>query len=205
MIKFENICLNFGDKKIFENFSLDIIKGEKILLSGRSGTGKSTLLKIILGFENNYTGNIYFEEKKIDKKNIWNIRGMTSYVSQNLDIGEGTLSKFIENIFLLKSNRNKKYPEEEIDKYFKAFELKKEILNKNIEELSGGERQRAAIVISLLLGRKIFKLDEVTSALDIKSKEKVIDFFIENKDFTVIAVSHDEAWKKEGVRMVEIR
>ena len=48
-------------------------------------------------------------------------------------------------------------------------------------------------------------LDEVTSALDIKAKEKVIDFFIENKDFTVIAVSHDEAWKKEGVRMVEIR
>jgi putative ABC transport system ATP-binding protein len=80
----------------------------------------------------------------------------------------------------------------EINHLLNFFELPKEILNKNIEELSGGEKQRVAIINALLLQRKIFFLDEITSALDQKLKRKVLDFFLANSNFTVLYISHDD-------------
>ena len=76
--------------------------------------------------------------------------------------------------------------------------LEEELLEKDIDELSGGERQRIAIIISILLKRNIFLLDEATSALDTKLKKLVIDYFLNKKDSTIIAISHDELWHNNG-------
>jgi len=77
------------------------------------------------------------------------------------------------------------------------FELDKSILHSDLSEISGGEKQRIAIIIALLLERKIFLLDEITSALDNESKQSVVDFFLD-LDATVIAVSHDQGWARDG-------
>ena len=74
------------------------------------------------------------------------------------------------------------------------FEFNEDIVDKNIEDLSGGERQRLAIVISVLLGRDVFFLDEVTSALDKHLKKKVVDYFVKRKDWTSLVVSHEPLW-----------
>jgi putative ABC transport system ATP-binding protein len=71
------------------------------------------------------------------------------------------------------------------------LELPEEILQKKLELLSGGEKQRIAIVIALLLQRKIFLLDEITSALDKNLKQKIMDFFLQKHDATVMLISHD--------------
>ena len=71
--------------------------------------------------------------------------------------------------------------------------------------MSGGEKQRFALIAGLLLGRKIFLLDEVTSSLDRDMKKKVVDFFADQTDWTVLAVSHDTVWQsREEFRTIPI-
>ena len=68
------------------------------------------------------------------------------------------------------------------------------VLDDEYEKLSGGEKQRIAILIALLLKRNIFLLDEVTSFLDAELKKKIITFFTQNREWTVLAISHDPDW-----------
>jgi putative ABC transport system ATP-binding protein len=79
-----------------------------------------------------------------------------------------------------------------LDNYLDFFEIPVSFLDKNIEELSGGEKQRIAIINALLLERKIFLLDEISSSLDNSLKIKTIDFFLTKPDFTVLYISHDK-------------
>ena len=71
--------------------------------------------------------------------------------------------------------------------------------------MSGGERQRLAIIISVLLKRNIFFLDEITSALDKHLKKKVADFFVEKDDWTAIIISHDPVWlENQSVKVFDL-
>ncbi|MGL4955316.1 MAG: ATP-binding cassette domain-containing protein, partial [Cetobacterium sp.] len=74
MIKFKNIDLKFNDKIILKDFNLTINKGEKVLIAGKSGKGKSTLLKILLGFNSPDSGEVLFQNIQLNEKNIDNIR-----------------------------------------------------------------------------------------------------------------------------------
>ena len=83
----------------------------------------------------------------------------------------------------------------------KEFNLDSNILSKNINQLSGGEKQRLAFVIIILLDRKIWILDEITSSLDQDMKEKVINYIL-NTNKTVILVSHDKTESLNNFRTV---
>ena len=80
---------------------------------------------------------------------------------------------------------------------------RKDILEKEVSFLSGGEKQRVAIARAMLLNKKIFLLDEVTSALDIESKRAVLKLFTE-APYTIISVSHDPDWFKICSRFIKI-
>ena len=73
MIEIKNLNIEFDGRKIFENFSLKITKGEKIIITGKSGRGKSTLLKFIMGYTAHKSGFLYFDDIKIDKNQIKDI------------------------------------------------------------------------------------------------------------------------------------
>ena len=92
---------------------------------------------------------------------------------------------------MFKSNSEAAFSKDNLTDLIHVFELDEEILSKNYEELSGGEKQRIVIIISILLNREIFLLDEITSALDENLKKKVIDYFLDWNDLTVIIISHD--------------
>ncbi|MCX5770731.1 MAG: ATP-binding cassette domain-containing protein [Candidatus Hydrogenedentes bacterium] len=79
----------------------------------------------------------------------------------------------------------------ETPELFERFMLGRDLINQQVTELSGGEKQRVALISSILLGRRIFLLDEVTSALDSAAKGAVLEFFRPRGDVTVISVSHD--------------
>ncbi|MFC2093422.1 ATP-binding cassette domain-containing protein [Bacteroidota bacterium] len=191
MIRLNDITVKFNNAYILKDFNLTIEKGEKVLISGKSGIGKSTLLKLLLGFTLPDKGSILFKDATLDKDNIWEFRKNVAYVSQDLDIGEGEVKELIKNIFIFKSNSEAAFNKDRLTELMHIFEFDEEILSKNYEELSGGEKQRVVIIISLLLQRDIFLLDEISSALDENLKKKVIDYFLEQKDLTVIIVSHD--------------
>jgi putative ABC transport system ATP-binding protein len=202
IIRYENIGMYFDSKKIISDFSIRILRGNKVLLRGKSGTGKSTLFKMLLGFKEPSEGLLYYKEKPLNSQVAWEIRKEVSYVSQDTDLGQGPVKDLLDEVFSYRPNREKK-SSERLNTLMKELELEKDILEKNFETLSGGEKQRIGILISLMLGRDIFLLDETTSALDIGLKKKVADLFLKSEDWTVFIISHDKEWERDGVELVE--
>ncbi len=193
IFRIENITKRFSEKFVLRNFSFDVSLGDKINISGRSGIGKTTLFKLLLGFDSPDEGKIYFQDSELNDSAVWDVRKKVAYVSQDLNIGHGKVISLFNETLNYKANLHQKTKaEKEIRNKLIFFELPENILDKNIEELSGGEKQRIAIINSLLLNRNIFFLDEVTSALDIINKKKVLDYFLGEPDFTVLYISHDD-------------
>lgn len=203
IIRYENAGISFGNKKVLSNFSLCIPRGKKFLMKGKSGTGKSTLFKILLGFEKLSEGLVYYRGKPLSPQVAWQVRKEVAYVSQDTDLGEGPVKDLFEDVHSYRPNREKMDPEK-LNMYMNELELEKDILEKNFENLSGGEKQRIGILIALLLERDIFLLDEATSALDSELKKKVADHFLKHEGWTLFIISHDLEWEREKVEIVEI-
>jgi putative ABC transport system ATP-binding protein len=179
---------------ILNDYSLEIVKGEKVILLGKSGIGKSSLFALILGFARPHSGRLLFEGNVIDEQSIWSVRQKVAFVDQDVSIGNYKVSDWFKFVSEIKSNQSLDFSEEKIAELMEFFELNRELIHKDISDLSGGERQRVAIIVSVLLKRNVFLLDEVTSALDKNLKKKTADFFIQRKDWTVLSISHDAVW-----------
>jgi putative ABC transport system ATP-binding protein len=203
IIRYENAGISFGGKRVISDFSLRVLRGKKILLRGKSGIGKSTLFKMLLGFEKPSEGSLHYRGKPVNAQVAWEVRREVSYVSQDMDLGEGAVKDLLDEIFSYRSNREKRNPEK-LNSLMKELELNQDILEKNFENLSGGEKQRIGILIALMLERDVFLLDEVTSALDSELKKKVVDHFLKHKDWTLFIISHDREWERDGVEIVKI-
>ena len=201
MINFKNISLKFNDKIILNNFNLIVNAGEKILISGVSGKGKTTLLKLLLGFSTPNSGSILVDNLELNEQTINIIRNKIGYMPQSTPFLNVKVEKLIHTIFNYKENLKTKLDMSILIQTLKEFNLDSNILSKNINQLSGGEKQRLAFVIIILLDRKIWILDEITSSLDQDMKEKVINYILNTKK-TVILVSHDKTESLNNFRTV---
>ena len=203
LIKYENIGISFENRKILSGFNLTVKKNQKILLRGKSGTGKTTLLKILLGFTKPSEGTIYFRNRVIDSKTCWEARKEIAYVVQDTDLGEGKVKILLDDVFSYRANKEK-LDHEKLRVFMRELELEDDILEKDFQELSGGEKQRIGILIALLLNRNIYLLDEVTSALDAKLKKKISDYFLARKNWTLLIVSHDREWERDWMETISL-
>lgn len=203
LIRYDNISISYDDNIVLKNFNLSVLTGDKMLIVGRSGLGKSTIFKTLLGFVKPIVGSIYFKDKSISETEIWEIRRQIAYVSQNTDIDDGKVKDIINDIFQFNYNKSI-FWQSDLQHLLDYFELEKNILNKKFETLSGGEKQRICIIISILLHRDIFLLDEVTSDLDNDMKLKVADYFLNKEKWTVLIISHDVVWKNENIKIVDL-
>lgn len=201
MISFKNISIKFNNKIVLNNFNLVVNPGEKILISGVSGKGKTTLLKLLLGFSTPNSGNIFVDNLELNEQNINIIRNKIGYMPQSTPFLNVKIEKLIHTIFNFKENLKTKLDMDILIKTLKEFNLDSSILSKNINQLSGGEKQRLAFVIIILLDRKIWILDEITSSLDQDMKEKVTNYIL-NTNKTVILVSHDKIEALDNFRKV---
>ena len=111
IIRYENIGMYFDSKKIISDFSIRILRGNKVLLRGKSGTGKSTLFKMLLGFKEPSEGLLYYKEKPLNSQVAWEIRKEVSYVSQDTDLGQGPVKDLLDEVFSYRPNREKKSSE----------------------------------------------------------------------------------------------
>ena len=197
-LSLENIDYSYpsSDKNIISNLSIQIPYRSKIGFVGPTGSGKTTVIDIILGLLEPTNGNIFVDDKIIDKSSHASLRSMIGYVPQTIFLRDGTVS---ENIAF---GIDKK--DVDITMVKKAAELAQ--ISMHIESLphgyetqvgergikfSGGQRQRIGIARALYLNPKILILDEATSALDVITEEKVVHEIMNSlENITIITIAH---------------
>jgi len=200
VIEFAGVNLSFSGKKVMDDLSLVINSGDKVVISGKSGCGKSSLLSLVLGFVKPDSGKVLFGGVVVDGKTVWGVRREIALIDQDVSLGTGSVENLFEFVSELKVNAHLDFSPHKLMEFFHL----QGILHKNLKDLSGGERQRLAIVVSVLLKRKIFFLDEVTSSLDANLKKKVADYFLKRDDWTCVIVSHDPVWlESSSVRVFD--
>lgn len=203
IIEYRDLSIIHSHQKVLENFNLTINEGEKVLIRGKSGTGKSTLFLCLLGLMRPSGGDVYFKDLPVNGNSVSLVRTKVAYVPQNVDVGRDSVNEFFDTIFSY--NAVGFTPSfEKIQRLLEWFELDDSILKKEFKSLSGGEKQRIVLILSLLLERNVLLLDEPTSSLDSSLKSKVVDYFVNDPSLTVVVISHDPQWEKEGLRVVDI-
>ena len=192
-ICFKNTIYKYGSKKILDQVNLTIKKGDKVLLTGESGTGKSSLVKILMRYlEVNY-GMCSISGIDINHYHLENIRRNISYVSSNEFLFTDSL---YNNLTLEKDVSDDLF--EEVSKITRVNEIvsKREenykmIVEENGFNFSNGERQRIILCRYLLRNSNIYIFDEAFGQIDIDKERDILkDMFNYLKDKTVIVISH---------------
>ncbi|MDP8257465.1 MAG: ABC transporter ATP-binding protein [Candidatus Alcyoniella australis] len=203
-IEINDLSLSFDGRTLIDRLCMSVAGSEKVALVGSSGTGKSTLLRCIMGFIKPDSGSIRISGELVDEHSVWQLRRLVAFVAQEPDLGQGTVRQFFERMFAFRSNRSLKSNIERVPELFDRFGLERLLLDKALPLLSGGEKQRVALISAIVLDRRILLLDEASSALDEQSKQKIIDFLSGQKHMSVLSVSHDKQWLSFTSRSVEL-
>jgi len=198
MIEYKNVSVQYDEKAVLRDISIHVGKNQKVIISSKSGAGKTTLFYLLLGFARQDSGQVFFDGTEVDEKSVWDVRKNVAYVSQDLSIGSGIASDLINQYLMYHANTDLSVSDDDIRSKLTLFELDSNVLNKNVNDLSGGEKQRLAIVIACLLNRDVYLLDEATSFLDKNLKNKVSNYFLSLKDKTVVVISHDSVWARNS-------
>lgn len=197
MIKLVNVTKCFSDgsnvRYIFKNCNFEFKKGSTTAIVGRSGLGKTTLVKLILGITSLNEGDILVCGSSIlDMKNLSKVRRRNiGCVFQNFNLISGFTVK--ENILLPRYFFEN--GENNINEICNTLGLSKEMLSKSIDKISGGEKQRVALARVLINNPEILIADEPTGNLDAANEQNIIELLKrinEELGITIITVTHSD-------------
>lgn len=200
---FNNIMFRYDKENILENYIFNVDKYEILLIKGKSGIGKSTILNLIAGFEKPCSGEILLDgiditNEKIEKRNI-------GYLFQEYALFPHL--NVYQNISYGISHLNKKEIEKRVSELLDIVQMKG-FEKRYPNDLSGGEKQRIALARSLANRPKLLLLDEPFSSLNEELKDKLrIDLrnILKSQKITAIIVSHDSDDKVIADRVIEIK
>ena len=206
MLFADNISIRFGDECVLDRFSCHVERGALACITGVSGCGKTSLLKSFLGLTPLVEGEIRVGESILSEDTCSAIRKQVAYLPQDLALPYGKVDEVVRQILkiggsnvqssmlVLRENMNK-------------LGLDEDLLDKRVAEMSGGQRQRLMLAVLSLLDREVWLLDEPTAALDVASRDYVIDFLIEQqrKGKTIVVVSHDPCFSSKSTKTIQLK
>jgi glutamine transport system ATP-binding protein len=201
VVKVKNIHKHFGKLHVLDDVSLDVAKGEVVVIIGPSGSGKSTLLRCLNYLEPVQSGEIWIDGIRLDhhRTNIRAVRAEVGIVFQSFNLFPHLT--VIKNVMLAPVVVRKR-PEGEVRKAALAM-LAKVGLQDKVDaypsQLSGGQQQRVAIARALAMQPKLMLFDEVTSALDPELVREVLDAMkqLARDGMTMIVVTHEMGFARE--------
>ncbi len=197
LIEFQNVTKRFNTRTVLDRINLTINEGDVTTIIGKSGTGKSVLLKHIIGLLSPTEGRILFRGKPVDgmNKREWKAyKSQFSYLFQDNALFD-SLTVY-ENIALplqQTTNLSKKEIESKVMARIEQMDLL-EATNKYSAELSGGMEKRVALARALITDPKIVLFDEPTTGQDPIRKNAILSMIVQNQKrfgFTTVMISHD--------------
>jgi ABC-type multidrug transport system fused ATPase/permease subunit len=205
LLTLSHVDISYGDNKILADVNLNIKSGEIVALLGPSGSGKSSLVKVLLGLID-YCGEIKIYGKELSTLSLQELRRSISYVPEQSDLFDATVYENISyadpsaDISKIKGVLDQAALDEESD-----FSLRE--TGENGNKLSGGQRQRVAIARALLKDVPLVILDEPTASLDTISESKILKMItqLKAKGKAVILITHRESTMKIADRIMVIQ
>ena len=203
----KDLSFSYDRDPVFENVSLHIPKGGLTVITGPSGIGKSTLLKLMLGVYKSSGGELLIQTKNEAIPVSRSVRSLFSYAPQGNLLLSGTLR---ENILLSRPDASEEQLRQALyvsamDEYVETLPQGLDtVLGENGAGLSEGQAQRISLARAILHGAPVLLLDEVTSALDAQTEALVLERICALPDKTCIAVTHRPAALALAAHRIEV-
>lgn len=188
--KLESVSLQKQEKTILSSISLEIPAGSIFILIGPSGSGKSSLLRLLNRLDAPTSGRILYKDQPIESYPVQELRKEVGMLFQHPVMINGTVR---DNIALGHKLQKKDLPEEKVLELIERVGLEKDLIDKDASVLSGGQKQRVALARTLVNDPKVLLLDEPTSALDPGAVVQVRETLIQQakRGITLVWVTHD--------------
>ena len=199
LVRLVNLSKSFGDVRVLGGISLDLLRGQTTVVLGPSGTGKSVLIKHIVGLLRPDSGEVYFEDQRVDlmsEAELIEIRKKVGFLFQmgalfdSLNVGQNVAFPLVEHTQLTSSQRN-----DRVSRVLHMVGLSG-MESKMPAELSGGQRKRVALARAIVLEPTMVLYDEPTTGLDPIRADLINELIIalsERLGITSVVVTHDMA------------
>lgn len=203
IFELEHLGLASPEKIMLEDVSLSVEAGAHLTITGPSGSGKSSLLKLLAALVSPSSGRIVYQGRDLEDLDPVAYRREVSYCFQQPLLFGQTVR---DNMAFPFEIRQLPFDQERVLSALARLNLGPELLEKPIKELSGGEKQRVALVRNLLFEPKVLLLDEVSSGLDEQTKLLLRAFLkdLHQEGVTLIEVTHDQQEIEAAERLVTI-
>lgn len=199
----DQLGVNF-DRWLFRNLALEFQAGDWVTVVGKSGTGKTVLLKTIAGLITPDEGTVWLNEQVRVDYPINEFRQSVSYAVQTAHLFGKTVRDNLDLPFIV---RDKKIDEGRQIKALEMMDLPADYLDKEIEELSGGQRQRVGVLRNLLFPPEVLLLDEISTGLDSETKDimwQAIRQMHDEHQNIILTVTHDDSEIKAATKLLTL-
>ena len=195
MIRLEHVTKSFGRYKALDDVSIVVEEGEFLTVIGRSGCGKTTMLRMINGLQKPDSGQVYAAGEDVGEADLIRLRRKIGYVIQNKGLfPHMTVEKNIIYVPVISGQKDKRQNRKLAEELIGLVGLEREMLDRYPEELSGGQQQRVGIARALASRPKLLLMDEPFGALDEITKRAMQNELLalqKKLGMTVVFITHD--------------
>ncbi|WP_111747658.1 ABC transporter ATP-binding protein [Salinisphaera orenii] len=160
-------------RTLWHDLNLDLVAGERLAVTGRSGSGKSLLLQALAGLDPLRAGDIHFQGQSISAWSMPAYRSRVVYLPQRPELTGGTVMAALRAPFGFRVHRTRAFPTETAEKHLAALGLDKGLLRQRADRLSGGETQIIAALRALLIEPRVLLLDEPAASMDVTTARRL--------------------------------